>query len=397
MKKRICALCAALVVVCCSVAPAFAVQESWFNKWYEGFAEALKQPYWIAQNWGDKNQYSEVVPTSEFAWISAYLQPDKQSVFLMHRNPADTAGSGFIIPLSGITAKKIAWNFSIPVTASIDDKTIAGYLYPNPDGLGGKFFHAEPYNPDTGGSGPDYGLDNGWLENNPGTEGVYIIAPKNGKVFNGTQGATQIVAQYRFKKRALYSEYFKFYGYNKTLGVDLTGDIWDFEINLKTSATQIVSNDHKVVTDADGVEWIEGTLTINGKTPRNCEVEVYLKAAYVPSFVVDVGGGAIGGQGLYKHKSNVVTFSWYEDFIDEDGDGNDDRDKDPGFKPNVPPVGSDDLSGLDDIGDILNSFKGAIGGLFAFLAEFFSFLPGGIFTIMGAGVLVIILLRVFGR
>lgn len=389
MKKKLVCLLASLVVACACMAPAMALERSWFKEWESDFNTRMQRNYWLATNW--------LIDYQNEVWMSAVFVGD--SIENVECDVSQLDGRDMItlsVSKSLVqfylddgsmrdSGRQAAWNFTCPVYERNYPYRLIGYLWPNPDGVSGNFFHTMPY------TGPSYDLENDWLSQTTG-EGAYIIAPKNGKVFNGKDGTTQIVAQYRFENREVlwgagWYTTMQFIGYNKTLSVELTGDIFKGIFKLGDSQTSIVSHEEKVVTDANGKEWLEGTIVVQGNTPRNCEVEVQLRAHYT------------GPQPVHHlmYESNKVTFSWFEDIVDEDGDGVDDRDEDPGYQPDLPPASGGDLSGFNDIGGMLTALKGTLTGFLGFLTEFFKYIPQQIFILLGVGVALVILLRVFGR
>lgn len=100
-----------------------------------------------------------------------------------------------------------------------------------------------------------------------------------------------------------------------------------------------------------------------------------------------------------------IRVTCYEDFVDEDGDGLDDRTGQTEWTggsgdPTDPRPGVDDGSGginFDNITDLLHSLATGVLGFVGFLKEFFSFIPMPIFVVMSVSIGLIVLLRVFGR
>lgn len=162
------------------------------------------------------------------------------------------------------------------------------------------------------------------------------------------------------------------------------GDIKNLVIKVdgfKANAAKVVNNDYHVI---DGGASVEGFLQVEGVLPNwNVETEINVTVT------------AYNGEVFKAVPIHVIS---YDDFVDEDGDGFDDRtgqDKWEGGSGDWTEQGT--TPNFDNIGDMLKSFSNSIQGLVAFVQSFFSFLPTPVFVLMSVGVALVILLRVFGR
>lgn len=236
-----------------------------------------------------------------------------------------------------------------------------------------------------GGSDPDkpsYDLDNDWLTNTK-EEGIYIVAPKDGKVFTLKDPAVNITVQYRAgtDTSVLQTLYFSTDGTTYEKLDKINPNIGGFSGVVLSHDTKLATYDNKM--------YEEGTIVYKLNVRKNIKLSMYAamghKSFLNPNFTEDF-------------QSNKISLTWYDDFIDEDGDGNDDRDPDPDYHPSQDDeLDKPDLSGLGSITDVLNSLKGTLSGFISFLTNFFKFIPSPIFVLLGVGVALTLLLRIFGR
>lgn len=215
-----------------------------------------------------------------------------------------------------------------------------------------------------GGSGGDPSSGDPWIDG--GAEQVKILSPRDGF----QQQGVKVV-----KTRVYFC-------------VPYDGDKSKLKYGVKgfdPSKSKAVSLDLNVIENG---KKIEGILTVEGIVKQwNIEQSYYAE-------ITDYTGK------VWTSPTNRVTC--YEDFVDEDGDGLDDRtgqDEWTGGSgdPTDPRPGGDITAGFDNIGDMLKSFTGSLTGLIDFIQEFFSFLPAPVFVVLAAGIALIVLLRIFGR
>lgn len=113
---------------------------------------------------------------------------------------------------------------------------------------------------------------------------------------------------------------------------------------------------------------------------------------------------------LHNTYSDSVTVTCYDDFIDEDGDGKDDRtgqDEWTGgsdFKPwpgggggSGGGSGGDGGGTVTDPTDLMKQAAGFLGGFPSFLKGIFDYVPVSVWVLIALGVAVIVILRVLGR
>lgn len=97
--------------------------------------------------------------------------------------------------------------------------------------------------------------------------------------------------------------------------------------------------------------------------------------------------------------SDSIAVTCYDDFVDEDGDGLDDRTGQDNWTGNPdynkPPPGS--VGNLGSINNIFDSVSGFSSNFVGFLGSFFTFLPPEITAILTLGFAAIVALRIFGR
>lgn len=277
----------------------------------------------------------------------------------------------------------IAWNFSIPIYG-LNTKTIVGYLLPNPTGKPytiEEFISDVPYEEHE----PIYDLTNDWLSQTT-EEGIYIIAPKSGKAFTLKDPAVNITVQYRYGDPLGKTGYQHLYA--STDGTTFS-KIADNDTSLSPFSGVMLSQDEKIV-EHDGKPYKEGTLTYKLNVRKNIQLTLYAAMEKTDIVGLDLKPETF--------QSNRINLTWYDDFIDEDGDGNDDRDNDPDYHPSQDDQANNtDVSKFESITDVLNSLKGTLSGFISFITNFFKFIPSDIFILIGVGITIIILLRIFGR
>lgn len=150
----------------------------------------------------------------------------------------------------------------------------------------------------------------------------------------------------------------------------------------KDRPNDILSHDVKVSPDGS---ILEGFLRVAGAVPWN--VETALKVE-----ITDYTG---------RVHSDSVTVTCFDDFVDANGDGKDDRTNEDEWEGN-PDYGDPDnpsIGGgvLPDMAGVIDSISGFTSGFVNMLASFFTFLPGEIIALLVFGIAVIIVLRIIGR
>lgn len=213
----------------------------------------------------------------------------------------------------------------------------------------------------SGGSGGETGNDEPWVS---AEHQARILSPRDGFKQQGVK-----VVNTRIYYNAPYD------GNIKNLNIKVDG--------FKAEASKVVNNDYHIINDGASVE---GFLQVEGVL-KNWNVETEISATVT----------AYNGEVFQTAPVRVIS---YDDFVDEDGDGVDDRtgqDKWTGGSGDWTESGSGSVGDFDNIGDMLKSFTGSLTGLIDFIQEFFSFLPTPVFVILAVSVLLVVLLRIFGR
>lgn len=393
MKKRITCLLAVLIVLV-SVVPAGAVDITWFgSSWYEGFTDALNNSF-IA--WKVNPNMTSIYYVSSSDALRCDMTIDTaedRDVYIFSGFSSDwkvMQTSGYNTDLYDAFklnySKKydlslnqpLAWSMTIPVYI---DNSFAGYLWPNPDGKIDESvweLHGGIYQ-------PSYDLENDWLSQT--TEcGAYIIAPKSGKVWTSNDTKVNITVQYRIPSIDL--------GGGGSLGVNVlwygvdSGGLPQGIAEWFTGPLDELSHDQKLEYDSGGIpRYMTGTVVFSGTMRKNMSVECY---ATVNGTEHDEYVGKI-------YETNHIAMTHYDNFIDEDGDGKDDRDPDPDYNPGGTTDNNTDVGSFENILDALNSTKSTINGFISFLANFFRFIPIQIFALIGVGMALVIVLRLWGR
>ena len=245
------------------------------------------------------------------------------------------------------------------------------------------------------GISPDYNLTNDWLSQTTNTgedgkpeEGIYIIAPKDGKVFSSKDSYANITVQYRHLLNPLYINphiniYASYDGTNfENLDLSYADGLYD--LNMVNQNTNVVAYGSD--------RYFEATITYRLSPRKNLLVTVYCDLMYQKN-------AGILTQPTLLTESNRVTMTWYDDFVDADGDGVDDRDNQPDYKPSqdYDKDNGVNVDGINDVTGLLDSTKGSIEGVIGFVKYYFSFIPSQVFTIISASLVICILLRIFGR
>lgn len=232
---------------------------------------------------------------------------------------------------------------------------------------------------------PVYDLENDWLSQTT-EEGIYIIAPKSGKAFTLKDPAVNITVQYRYGDPLGKTGYQHLYA--STDGTTFS-KVADNDTSLSPFSGVMLSQDEKIV-EHDGKPYKEGTLTYKLNVRKNIQLTLYAAMEKTDIVGLDLK--------TETFQSNSINLTWYDDFIDKDGDGNDDRDNDPDYHPSQDDQANNtDVSKFESITDVLNSLKGTLSGFISFITNFFKFIPSDIFILIGVGITIIILLRIFGR
>ena len=232
---------------------------------------------------------------------------------------------------------------------------------------------------------PSYDFEHDWLSQTT-EEGIYIIAPKSGKAFTLKDPAVNITVQYRYGDPLGKTGYQHLYA--STDGTTFS-KIANNDTSLSPFSGVMLSQDEKIV-EHDGKPYKEGTLTYKLNVRKNIQLTLYAAMEKTDIVGLDLKPETF--------QSNSINLTWYDDFIDEDGDGNDDRDNDPDYHPSQDDQANNtDVSKFESITDVLNSLKGTLSGFISFITNFFKFIPSDIFILIGVGITIIILLRIFGR
>ena len=231
---------------------------------------------------------------------------------------------------------------------------------------------------------PEYNLENDWLSQT--TEcGAYIIAPKSGKVWTSNDTKVNITVQYRIPSVDL--------GGGGSLGVNAlwygvnSGGLPQGIAEWFTGPLDELSHDQKLEYDSGGIpRYMTGTVVFSGTMRKNMSMECY---ATVNGTEFESGGEI--------YETNHITMTHYDNFIDEDGDGKDDRDPDPDYNPGGTTDDNTDINGFGSILETLQAMKSTMNGVISFIGNYFRFIPSSIFALLGLGIGLVILLRVWGR